>query len=478
MKRPGARRTARGAPAPPPRVVILAAGIGSRMRSSLPKVLHRVGGRTLLEAVLESVDPLAPERVIVVVGAERPRIESALTGRSLELVVQDPPLGTGDAARTAHAALGRGAGPVLVLSGDTPLLTSETLARLVAYRADNDLDLAFLSFRPPEPGDFGRVVRNGRDRVLRIIEAKNATTRQKAIGEVNAGVYCFAPGALSRALPKIRRNAVGGEFYLTDAVEILADAKGPRNVDAIEAEDWREAWGVNTRRDLAAAEEMERRRGVERALEAGVSVLDPATVRIGPAVRFAPDVILHPFVSIEGATVLEEGCEILSFTRLVDTRVGPNATVGPHCEAESSTIGARARVGPFSRLRPKSVIEEEARIGNFVETKNTRIGKGAKAQHLSYLGDADVGAGANIGAGVITCNYDGEAKHPTKIGDGAFVGSDVQLVAPVSVGAGAYVGAGTTVTEDVPDGALALSRAPQVNKPGWAAGRKKKKAGA
>ncbi len=445
------------------------------MRSSLPKVLHRVGGRTLLGSVLDSIDPLAPERVIVVVGAERTRIELALDGRKLELVVQDPPLGTGDAARKAHAALGRGAGPVLVLSGDTPLLTSDTLSRLIAFRADNDLDLAFLSFRPPEPGDFGRVVRDGKGRVQRIVEFKNATTRQKAIGEVNAGVYCFASGALGRALPKIRRNPVGGEFYLTDAIEILADGKGPRNVDAIVAEDWREAWGVNTRRDLAAAEEMERRRGVERALEAGVTVLDPATVRIGPAVRLAPDVVLHPFVCLEGATVLEEGCEIFPFTRLVDTHVATNASVGPHCEAESSTIGARARVGPFSRLRPKSVIEEEARIGNFVETKNSRIGKGAKAQHLAYLGDADVGAGANVGAGVITCNYDGESKHPTKIGEGAFVGSDAQLVAPVSVGAGAYVGAGTTVTQDVPDGALALSRAPQVNKPGWAASRNARK---
>ena len=443
------------------------------MRSSIPKVLHRVAGRTLIEAVLASADALAPARVAVVVGAERSRIEQSLSGRPIDFVLQDPPLGTGDAARRAFDALGEEGGPVLILSGDTPLLTSETLSRLVALRAAEGLDLAFLSFRPPEPGDFGRVVRDGRGRVRGIVEARNASARERRIGEVNAGVYCFAPKALSKALVRIRKNDIAGEFYLTDAVAILAAEPG--KVQAIEAEDWREAWGVNTRRDLAAAEELERRRAVERALDAGVTVLDPSTVRIGPNVRLAPDVILHPFVSLEGATVLEEGCEILPFTRLVDTRVAANASVGPHCEAASSSIGPRARVGPFSRLRPKSLIEEDARIGNFVETKNTRIGKGAKAQHLSYLGDADVGAGSNVGAGVITCNYDGEAKHPTKIGEGAFIGSDVQLVAPVTVGAGAYVGAGTTVTEDVPDGALAISRVPQTNKPGWASSRKAKK---
>ncbi len=470
--RPGGRRNTPG-PSGPPRAVVLAAGVGSRMRSSLPKVLHRVAGRTLLEAVLASVDGLSPQKVIVVVGADRSRIEAALAGRNVDFVVQDPPLGTGDAARRALPALSDGRGPVVILAGDTPLLTHATLARLVALRAAKALDLAFLSFRPPEPGDFGRVVRDGRGRVKRIVEARNASAKERAVGEVNAGVYCFAPDALDRALARVRRNPVAGEVYLTDAVEILAASPG--KVEAIEAEDWREAWGVNTRRDLAAAEELERRRAVERALEAGVTVHDPTTVRIGRDVRLAPDVILHPFVSLEGATVLEEGCEIFPFTRLVDTVVAANAAVGPHCEAESSSIGPRARVGPFSRLRPRSVIEEDARIGNFVETKNTRVGKGAKAQHLSYLGDADIGAGSNVGAGVITCNYDGEKKHPTKIGEGAFIGSDVQLVAPVTVGAGAYVGAGTTVTEDVPEGALALSRTPQKNKPGWVAGRKAKK---
>jgi len=454
-----------------PRVVVLAAGVGSRMRSALPKVLHRVAGRTLVEAVLDAAQGIAPARVVVVVGAERQRIAAALAQREVHFAVQDPPLGTGDAVARARAALGEGGGPVVVLAGDTPLLRPETLARLVALRREKNLDLAFLTFSPPEPGAFGRVVRDGRGRPTAIVEAKNASPRQKRIGEVNAGVYCFSAEALSKALAKIRRNPVSGEYYLTDAVAILAAGKG--RIEAIEAEDWREAWGVNTRRDLAAAEEMEHRRGVERALDAGVTVLDPATVRIGPRVVLAPDVVLHPFVSLEGRTAIAERCEILSFTRIVDTTVAADAVIGPHCDADGAKIGPRAHVGPYSRIRPGSELEEDVRVGNFVETKNTILRKGVKALHLAYLGDADVGAGSNIGAGVITCNYDGEKKHRTTIGEGAFIGTDTQLVAPVTVGAGAYVGAGTTVTQDVPDGALALSRTPQLNKPGWAAARRK-----
>jgi bifunctional UDP-N-acetylglucosamine pyrophosphorylase / glucosamine-1-phosphate N-acetyltransferase len=445
------------------------------MRSSRPKVLHRVGGRTLLEAVLAAAAGVDPSRIVVVVGAGRDEVAASLEGQAVTLAVQDPPLGTGDAARKGMEAIGQGSGPVLVLAGDTPLLRPETLRELVERQRRDSLDVAVLSFRPPEAGDFGRVVRGARGRFTRIVEAAVASAKERKISEVNAGVYCFAPEALARALARLKRNPVSKEYYLTDAIQILAEGGG--KVAAIEATDWREAWGVNTRRDLAAAEEIERRRGIERALDAGVTLIDPATVRIGPSVRFEPDVILHPFVSLEGATVLEEGCEILPFTRLFDSTVAAGASVGPHCELEGAKIGVRARVGPFSRIRPGSEIGEDARIGNFVETKNTVVGRGVKALHLAYLGDANIGAEANIGAGVITCNYDGEKKHPTSIGEKAFIGSDAQLVAPVTVGKGAYVGAGTTVTEDVPDGALALSRAPQTNKEGWAARRKAEKSG-
>ncbi|MGH9366938.1 MAG: bifunctional UDP-N-acetylglucosamine diphosphorylase/glucosamine-1-phosphate N-acetyltransferase GlmU, partial [Thermoanaerobaculia bacterium] len=442
-------------------MVILAAGVGSRMRSAVPKVLHRVGGRTLVEAVLDAAESLSPSRVVLVLGAGRERIEASLAGRRVSFAVQDPPLGTGDAVRQALSALGEEDGPVLVLSGDTPLLRPTTLAALVERQRRGGLDLAFLSFRPPDPGDFGRVVRDARRRVRRIVEAKNARASERRVAESNAGVYCFAAGALSRALAKLTRDAVSGEYYLTDAVGILVRAGG--RVEAVPAEDWREAWGVNTRRDLAAAEQIEHRRRVERALDAGATVVDPATTRLGARVKLEPDAVLHPFVCLEGDTSIGAGAEVLPFTRIVDSTLDCGAVVGPHCDLDGASIGARSRVGPFARLRPGSVLEQDVKVGNFVETKNTVLHDGVKAQHLSYLGDAEVGARSNIGAGVITCNYDGAKKHRTRIGEEVFVGSDAQLVAPVTIGRGAYVGAGATITEDVPEGALALSRVPQTN---------------
>ena len=471
-RRPLARREARARSEAPPRVVVLAAGIGSRMRSTLPKVLHRIGGRTLLEAVLDTASSVNPSRTVVVVGAGRDEVERSLSGRDVELVVQDPPLGTGDAVLRAFTVLADGDGPIVVLSGDAPLLTPGTLSRLVERQRESALDLALLTFRPPEIGDLGRVVRNRRGQVQRIVEARNATARERGLTEANAGAYCFAPEALERTLPKLARNGKSGEYYLTDAVEILAANGG---VEAIETADWREGWGINTRRELAAAEEIERRRCLERAVDAGATIVDPATTRIGARVRFEPDAVVHPFVCLEGDTLLEQGCEVLPFTRVTSSTVGPGAVVGPHCDVEGARIGPRTRVGPFARLRPGTVLEEDVRVGNFVETKMAVLRAGAKASHLSYLGDTEIGAGANIGAGVITCNYDGEKKHRTSIGEGAFIGSDSQLVAPVTVGKGAYVGAGSTITRDVPDGALAVTRSPQKNLEGWAAKRKARK---
>ncbi len=473
----GAARARARSPRPadaPVRVIVLAAGVGSRMRSSLPKVLHRVGGRPLLDAVLDTAERLSPAETVVVLGAARARVETAIEGRPVRVALQDPPLGTGDAVRCGLELLDASDGPILVLSGDVPLLRPETLAELVRKRGAEDLDLAFLSFRPPDPGAFGRVVRDSRGRVRSIVESKNATPRESKIAEVNAGVYCFRAEALRRCIAAIRKNPLTDEFYLTDAIELIARAGG--GVEAVEIPDWREAWGINTRRDLAAAEEIERRRSVERALDSGVTVLDPATVRIGPHVEIAPDAVLHPFVCLEGRTRIGEGCEVFPFTRIADSQVDAGAAVGPHCDVEGARIGPRSRVGPYSRLRPGTVLEEGVRIGNFVETKNAVLGRGTKALHLAYLGDAEIGADVNIGAGVITCNYDGENKNRTEIGEGAFVGSDSQLVAPVTVGKGAYVGAGSTITKNVPDGALAISREGQKNIEGWAARRKSKKA--
>jgi bifunctional UDP-N-acetylglucosamine pyrophosphorylase/glucosamine-1-phosphate N-acetyltransferase len=444
------------------------------MRSTLPKVLHRVSGRTLLEAVLHAAESVGPSKTVVVVGAGHEQVAASLAGRAVETVLQDPPGGTGDAVRRALPALSDGGeGPVVVLSGDVPLIRPQTLSRLVAQRAKGGFACVFLSFRPPEPGDFGRVVRDRGGRVRGIVEAKNASVKQRAINEVNAGVYCFEAKALARAAANLRRNPVSQEVYLTDAIAVLA--KAGLAVDAVEAEDWREAWGVNTRRDLAAAEEIERRRSLDRALDDGVTIVDPATTRIGPLVVLEPDVVLHPFISLEGATRIAEGCEVLSFTRIADSTLAPRAVVGPHCDVEGAQVGERARVGPYARLRPGTVLEEDVRVGNFVETKEAVLRRGVKALHLSYLGDAEIGAQANIGAGVITCNYDGLNKNRTTVGERAFVGSGSQLVAPVTVGRGAYVGAGSTITEDVPDGALALSRVPQKVKEGWAEERQKRR---
>src|SRR5687768_16227819 len=472
-RRPSARRKVRPASDAPPRVVVLAAGIGSRMRSTLPKVLHRIGGRTLLDAVLDTATSVNPSRIVIVLGAGRERIEPTLAGRDVSIVVQDPPLGTGDAVRRAAAALSDGMSPIVVLSADTPLLTHATLSRLIERQREGGLDLALLTFRPPEIGDLGRVVRNRQGGLLRIVEARNATAREKELTEANAGAYCFSAKALARTLAKLERNGKTGEYYLTEAVEILAPGGA---VEGLEAGDWREGWGINTRQELAAAEEIERRRCLERAFEAGATIVDPATTRIGARVRFEPDAVVHPFVCLDGDTLLEQGSEILPFTRVTGSTVGPGAIVGPHCEIEDSRIRPRARVGPFARLRAGTMLEEDVRVGNFVETKMAVLRAGAKASHLSYLGDTEIGAGANIGAGVITCNYDGEKKHHTSIGEGAFIGSDSQLVAPVTVGKGAYVGAGSTITRDVPDGALAVTRTPQKNLEGWASKRKARKA--
>jgi len=474
------RKTRRTRPKPPtpvgatlaPRVVILAAGIGSRMRSTLPKVLHRVGGIPMLESVLRAAESLRPSQIVAVLGASRSAVEPVLAGRPVTVVVQERPRGTGDAVAQALSALSEGDGPVLVLSGDVPLIRPETLAGLVE-KLRTGADLVLLTFRPPDPADFGRVVRDRGGRVLRVVESKNASKREKAIEEVNAGVYAFQAAALGRAVARLRENPVSREVYLTDAVEVLA-AKS--RVETVESADWREAWGINTRADLAAAEEIARRRALEAALEAGATLVDPATTRIGPDVRLEPDVILHPFVSLEGRTVLRERCEILSFTRISDSELARDVVVGPHCDVEGAVIGARARVGPFARLRPETVLEEDVRVGNFVETKKTTLRRGVKALHLSYLGDAEIGAEANVGAGVITCNYDGEKKNRTTVGSGVFLGSDTQLIAPVTVGEGAYVGAGSTITQDVPPGALAISRVPQENIEGWVERRRARRA--
>ena len=455
----------------PPRLLVLAPAIAPALRSALPRVLHRVGGRTVLDAVLDAAEAVSPSRVLVVAAAGRDRIADALSSRSPEFEVVDLPDGGGEALVRALSALGGGDAPILVLAGDTPLVTGATLRSLVERRANGDLDAALLTFRPPDASAFPRVVRDVRGRLRRIVPAGEGSGRPKA-AEALAGVYCLSSAALPKALPRLRLDPGSGAHAWDHAIAALL--RSGARVETVEAPDWREAWPVTTRRDLAAAEEIEHRRRIERALDSGATIVDPATVRLGPRVSLEPDAVIHPFVSLEGSTRIGEGAEVLSFTRIADSVLAAGAVVGPHCDLDGARIGERSRVGPFARMRPNSVIERDVKVGNFVETKNTILHDGVKAQHLSYLGDAEIGARSNIGAGVITCNYDGTAKHRTSIGEGVFVGSDAQLVAPVTVGKGAYVGAGSTITEDVPEGALALSRTPQTNVEGWVERRKEK----
>ncbi|MGH9441667.1 MAG: bifunctional UDP-N-acetylglucosamine diphosphorylase/glucosamine-1-phosphate N-acetyltransferase GlmU [Thermoanaerobaculia bacterium] len=445
-------------PAAPPglSVVIMAAGAGTRMNSELPKVLHRVAGRAMVDAVLDEAEKLSPSKIVIVASRELARDSAWLhSRRGIELVVQDPPRGTGDAVSRALGALGPAADPVLVLSGDTPLITAESLQKLVGeFRASRASAMLF-SARPENPGSLGRIVRRG-GRFAGIVEVRDARPSQKKIREINAGIYCFRKEPLQRALKGVRDDNAAREFYLTDAVSALARAGEKAGV--LELEDPREAMGVNSRRELAFADAVERRRGAERLIDQGATLLDPETTLVGPYVSAARDVVIHPFVVLEGRTRLAEGCEIKSF-----------------CDLNDASVGRRTTVGPFARLRPGTVLEEDVRVGNFVETKAALLRRGAKAAHLSYLGDTEVGEDANIGAGTITCNYDGERKHRTRIGKGAFIGSDSQLVAPVEIGDGAYVGAGSTITKDVPGGALAISRGSQRNIEGWAQRRQKRR---
>lgn len=432
----------------------MAAGAGTRMNSDLPKVLRRVAGRPMIDAVLDEAEKLLPRTVVVIVGHQRDRVLAHLKSRKrqVRVAVQDPPRGTGDAVRQSLSQLGDAEGPVLVLSGDTPLLTAASLRFLVSHLHRTRADLCLFTARPENPGTLGRIVRR-RGRLWRIVEVKDARPQELELREVNAGIYCFQAKALRKGLKGLSNENAAGEYYLTDAVATLIKARA--RVEAIELDDPREAMGVNSSRELALADAVERRRGAERLIDEGATLLDPESTLVGPYVSAARDVVIHPFVVLEGRTSLAEGCEIKSF-----------------CDLNDAVVGPRSTVGPFARLRPGTILEEDVRIGNFVEAKKARLRRGAKASHLSYLGDAEIGEGANIGAGTITCNYDGRNKNFTRVGKGAFIGSDTQLVAPVEVGDGAYVGAGSTITKNVPPGALAISRGTQRNIEGWA--RRKK----
>jgi bifunctional UDP-N-acetylglucosamine pyrophosphorylase/glucosamine-1-phosphate N-acetyltransferase len=450
-------------------VIILAAGQGTRMKSATIKVLHRAAGRPIIDYVLDLAAEISPRPPIMVIGHQREAVQKAIDDRA-RFAVQEEQKGTGHAVLQA-APLIDGSRHVLILSGDVPLTRPETLRRLLDEHQLSENALTLLTMKLNEPGMYGRVVRDADGAVMRIVEAKDASSEELLIDEVNAGIYVFDGAHLFDNLRNLSTNNAQGEYYLTDLLGALRSAG--KRVGAVVAGDPIEALGVNSRADLASVEGEIQRRVVVRLMSEGVTFRNPATVVIDSTVTIGNDTVVYPFVTIEGKTSIGSRCVIEPGVHLVDVTVGDDVHLKTGTVAEDAVIEDDAAVGPYAHLRPGSKLGRRVKVGNFVETKKAVFGEGAKASHLSYIGDAEVGADANIGAGTITCNYDGVNKHKTVIEDGAFIGSDTQLVAPVRVGKGAYVGAGSTITKDVPAEALALSRTPQRIIEGWA--RKKKK---
>jgi bifunctional UDP-N-acetylglucosamine pyrophosphorylase/glucosamine-1-phosphate N-acetyltransferase len=433
--------------------IILAAGSGTRMKSALPKVMHPIAGRPMIAYPLEALRPLSPAATLVVIG---PRMENvAATVTPAESVVQDPPLGTGDAVRTAMRALDGRLAPqgsiedVLVLYGDTPFLATETLSRLLTERRRTAAAVLVSGMRPADPSPYGRFVLSPDGALERIVEAADAGPEEQAIGLVNGGIMVIEASRLAEFLDGLDSDNAKREFYLTDVVAIASRKGLACRAVELPAE---ELLGVNTRAELAEAEALMQCRLRRAAMDSGVTLIAPETVFLSADTRLGRDVVVEPNVTFGPGVTVGEGARICSFSYL-----------------EGAVVGAGARVGPFARLRPGAVLEEEVHVGNFVEVKAARLGAGAKANHLSYIGDSDIGARTNIGAGTITCNYDGVNKSRTIIGEGAFIGSNTALVAPVTVGDGAIVAAGSVVTHDVPADALSIARGQQVDKPGRAA---------
>jgi bifunctional UDP-N-acetylglucosamine pyrophosphorylase / glucosamine-1-phosphate N-acetyltransferase len=454
-------------------VVILAAGKGTRMKSALPKVLHRVAGLPMIEHVLAASITLQPRSTTLVVGNQADSVRMALLGHpGLTFVVQEPQLGTGHALLTAEPVFRGATGTLVLLSGDVPLLSAKTLKSLVDSHESAGAAATVVTAVLDQPQGYGRIVRAGRQ-IARIVEDRDATPPEREITEINAGIYAFALDGLFAALTEVAAENAQGEYYLPDIVALLR-GRG-LGVETLTVTDADEVRGINSRLELAAVSRIVRQTKNQALMAAGVTIEDPATTYVDPHVEIGPDTIVHPGVSLEGHTTIGSGCEVHSGVRIVDSRVGDRVTILNHCVIAHSTIENDASVGPFAHFRRDVVISERARVGNFVELKNAVLGAGSKSMHLAYLGDARIGVNVNIGAGTITCNYDGVNKSQTTIEDGAFVGSDTQLIAPVTVGKGAYVGSGTTVREDVPAGALAVSAGKQRNIDGWAAERKKKR---
>ena len=437
-------------------VLILAAGLGTRMKSGRAKVLHELGGSPLVAYVCRAAKQLGPDHIYTVVGHQADKVEKAVrseVGDIAEFATQTEQRGTGDAVMAARIQLEPADSLVLILSGDVPLIKVETLKSFIDYHRSTAAACSILSVKLENPTGYGRILRDEHDQFSRIVEQKDATDEEQKVKEINSGIYCFSGGKLFSALERVTPSNNQGEFYLTDAPEVLL-ADGEK-VNVYLHADAREVSGINTRAELAEFENAMRRSTIRKLMvESGVTFIDPSHAYISAAAKIGRDCVIYPGVSIEGHCSIGENCEIRAGSRITNSKLGDNVVVKDHCVIVDSTIESRCSVGPFAHLRMNALLEETATVGNFVEVKKSRLGRGSKSMHLTYLGDATIGERTNIGAGTITCNYDGKNKHETVIEDDVKIGSNTMLVAPVRVGSGSVTAAGSVVTKDVPSDSL------------------------
>jgi bifunctional UDP-N-acetylglucosamine pyrophosphorylase/glucosamine-1-phosphate N-acetyltransferase len=454
-------------------VIVLAAGMGKRMKSKVPKVLHPILGRPMLSYVMTAVGSLSPKNMVVVIGHGGGDVQDSLKAKGISFVDQKDQLGTGHAARCAKKALSGFKGPVLILNGDYPLITTGTLKTFISKHGESEAALSILTTHLDEPRGYGRIVRNGNGSVERIVEESDASADEKRITEVNSGTFCVDSTFLWKALEGLGPHNKQKEYYLTDIVE--AASKKSLKISGVVVKDSSEVLGVNDRKELSDVERLLRIRTNESLMRSGVTIIDPDTTYISPEVKIGRDSVIYPNTYIYGASRIGVSSTIGPNVWIEDSELGKNVTVKLSSYINNAIINNNVNVGPFAHLRPEARISDDAKIGNFVEIKKSNIGKGSKVPHLSYVGDAVIGKNVNIGAGTITCNYDGFNKHETRVSDDVFIGSDTMLVAPVKVGKGAVTGAGSTITKDVPGGALAIGRAKQTIIEKWSRKPREKK---
>ncbi len=444
----------------------MAAGLGTRMKSSRAKVLHELGGLPLIVYSLRAVQPLGPQSIITIVGYQAEEVERAVVAEVGELasfVVQEKQRGTGDAVESARSVLENSDSLVLVMNGDVPMIRVETLRKLIEHHNNTGAACSILSVRLDNPTGYGRIIRDTDGHFRKIVEQRDTTEEERQVREINAGIYCFESKPLFDALREIEPKNDQGEYYLTDVAEIILAGGG--TVSVYQSNDPREVSGINTRAELAEFENLVRRSAIRRLMiESGVTFIDPSHAYVSAEAQIGRDTVIHPNVTIEGKTVIGEGCVIRAGVRITNSRLGDNVTVKDHSVIVDSQVESNCAVGPFAHLRMNALLEEKATVGNFVEVKKSRLKRGTKAMHLSYLGDATIGERTNIGAGTVTCNYDGVNKHETIIEEDVKIGSDTMLVAPVRVGARSKTGAGSVVTRDVPPDSLVAGVPAEVKK--------------